>query len=232
MKVSVVIPAYNEVATIVACVERVHAALEDAPAEILVVDDGSTDGTYTALCSLKARIARLRVLRHPRNAGKGAAVTTGVVRARGRFVLIQDADLEYDPRDYKALLDPIEHGRAELVMGSRFLHERPRWRPRFVHALGNRLIIALTNALYGVAFTDYEACFKVFRRDTVAALHIEARGFAYDNELVCRLLRRRARVLEIPVSYRPRSYAEGKKITARDGLVMLWTIVRWRVARP
>lgn len=235
MRLSVIVPAYNEAPTIAALLERVNDALtalgDDWPSEIIVVDDGSRDGTYTAVRQLMRRFARLHLYRHGANVGKGAAITTGIARARGALVLIQDADLEYDPRDYKALLDPFEARRADLVMGTRFVHHRPS-RRRFVHYLGNRLIIALTNRLYGAAFTDYEACFKVVRRELVRHLHIRARGFAYDNELVCRLLRAQARVVEIPVSYRPRSYAEGKKITARDGLVMLWTIVRWRFSRP
>ncbi|MDE2238272.1 MAG: glycosyltransferase family 2 protein [Elusimicrobia bacterium] len=229
-RLSVVIPCYNERETIAAVLSRVLAADAGIDKEVIVVDDGSSDGTGELL----GRTPGVRALRHERNRGKGAAVKTGIAAARGEVVLIQDADLEYEPADYKAVLAPILAGEADAVMGSRFAQERPRFffgakrSPFFSHYVGNNMIIALTNSLYGVRYTDYEGAYKAFRRELVAGLKIEADGFEYDNELVCKLLRRGARVAEAPISYQPRSYGEGKKIRWQDGLVMLWTIVKWR----
>jgi len=232
MILSVIIPAYNELATIVPCLERVLAVdLGDLGLDIIVVDDGSTDETaWLAECMGP----RVRVIKHTRNRGKGAAIQTGLAAATGILCLVQDADLEYDPADYKALLEPLLERRCALVIGSRFRHAKPKFRgpdksPFLSHWIGNRLIIALTNLLYRAHFTDYEACYKVFWRALLVQMPVEAEGFSWENELVCKALRTKRRVEEVPVSYTPRSYAEGKKITWRDGLTILWTILKWRV---
>lgn len=231
MKLSVIIPAYNEDATIEAIVERVQAVqLPGVDKEIIVVDDGSKDRTGDVL----QRLAGIRVIRHERNAGKGAALTTGIQAATGDIVIIQDADLEYDPGDYRTVIQPILDKRSEAVMGSRFLLERPvffgkKRSPYLTHYLGNLLIVAVTNWLYGQNFTDYEGCYKAFARPVLAATPVSANGFEFDNELICKIMRKGIRVLEVPIRYVPRTYARGKKITWRHGLIMLWTIVKWRL---
>ena len=231
MKLSIIIPAYNEEATIAAIVERVQAVqLPGVDKEIVVVDDGSKDRTGEVLQGLTG----IRVIRHARNAGKGAAVTTGIKAATGDIVIIQDADLEYDPGDYRTVIQPILDKRSEAVMGSRFLLERPvffgkRRSPYLTHYLGNLLIVAVTNRLYGQNFTDYEGCYKAFARPVLAATPVSANGFDFDNELICKIMRKGIRVIEVPIRYVPRTYARGKKITWRHGLIMLWTIVKWRL---
>ena len=231
---SVVIPAYNEAATIRRTIERVRAA--DAGGleiEIVVVDDGSRDATPEILATLPG----IRVITHATNRGKGAAVKSGFAGATGDIVLIQDADLEYDPRDYKAVVEPIVAGRVEVVLGSRFAAERPHFffgpakSPFFTHYIGNLTIIWLTNLLYGVRATDYEGCYKAFTRRLVQSIPIEADGFEYDNELVCKLLRLGHRFEEVPISYLPRTYEHGKKIRWTHGVRMVWTILKWRVKR-
>lgn len=232
MKLSIIIPAYDEEATIAAIVERVQAVqLPGVDKEIIVVDDGSKDRTGDVL----QRLAGIRVIRHERNAGKGAALTTGIQAATGDIVIIQDADLEYDPGDYRTVIQPILDKRSEAVMGSRFLLERPvffgkKRSPYLTHYLGNLLIVAVTNRLYGRNFTDYEGCYKAFARPVLAATPVSANGFEFDNELICKLMRKGIRLTEVPIRYVPRTYARGKKITWRHGLIMLWTIVKWRLA--
>ncbi|HAM34965.1 MAG TPA: glycosyl transferase [Elusimicrobia bacterium] len=230
-RVSIVIPCHNEARHIAEVISRVRA-VDMAPleAEIIAVDDGSTDGTGDILRGLPG----IRVLSHAHNRGKGAALKTGFAAARGEAVLIQDADLEYDPGDYRAVLAPIISGQADAVMGSRFSQERPRFffgarrSPFFTHYIGNIAIVALTNILYGHRATDYEGAYKAFRAQVIYDVAVQADGFEFDNELICKLLRRGYRVTEIPISYRPRSYEEGKKIRWYHGARMLWTILKWR----
>jgi glycosyltransferase involved in cell wall biosynthesis len=230
-KLSVIIPAYNEEGTIEAVVRRVQAAdIGPLEKEIIVVDDGSQDGTLDILKGLSG----IRYLAHQRNAGKGAALSTGFQAATGDILLIQDADLEYDPEDYRAVIQPIVDGRSEVVMGSRFLLERPvflgkRRSPYLAHYLGNLLIVRITNLLYRRRFTDYEGCYKAFARNALASVRVGAQGFEYDNELICKLMRTGARIVEVPIQYSPRTYEHGKKITWRHGLIILWTIIKWRI---
>ena len=230
MKLSIVIPAYNEEATIEAIVRRVQGVdLGPVEKEIIVVNDGSQDGTEQILKGLSG----IRPISHERNAGKGAAVTTGFQAATGDIVLIQDADLEYDPDDYPTVIGPIVEGRSDVVMGSRFILYKPKFfgtrrSPYLSHYIGNMLITSITNLLYGQRFTDYEGCYKAFRRAVVAATPIKAKGFEFDNELVCKLMRKGTRIVEVPIHYTPRTYESGKKITWRHGVIMLWTITKWR----
>jgi glycosyltransferase involved in cell wall biosynthesis len=231
VKISIIIPAYNEEATIAAVIQRVESvALEGVEKEIIVIDDASTDRTAEVLKGLRT----VRTIRQAKNAGKGAALTAGIHAATGDVVIFQDADLEYSPEDYPVVLQPLIDGRCDAVMGSRFLTERPvfwgsRKSPYLNHYIGNLLIIWSTNVLYGKQFTDYEGCYKAFRRSLLLDTPVEATGFEFDNELICKVMRKGTRIAEVPIQYHPRTYAQGKKITWRHGLVMLWTIVKWRL---
>jgi len=233
MKLSIIIPAYNEERSIEEIVRRAQAVpLPGLEREVVVVDDCSRDRTPEIL----RRLTGIRFVRHERNAGKGAAVKTGVLAASGDIIIVQDADLEYDPQDYPVVIAPILERRADAVLGSRFLYERPRFfigkrrSPYFTHYAGNLAIVAFTNLLYGKSFTDYEGCYKAYRRADLLETPISANGFEYDNEVVCKLFRKGLRFVEVPIRYQPRSYEHGKKITWRHGVIILWTILKWRLA--
>ncbi len=230
-KLSIVIPAYNEEATIRQVIEKARQApIAGLEREIVAVDDGSTDRTANVLRSLP----EITALFHAKNRGKGAALKTGFAAATGDLLLIQDADLEYNPSDYAALLRPILEDRADVVMGSRFASERPTFfwgkhrSPFFSHYIGNLVITGLTNLLYGHNATDYYGGYKVFKRSVIDSVAVDSDGFNYDNELLCKILRRGWRIAEVPIAYQPRSYAEGKKITWKDGIGLLWSIVKSR----
>lgn len=223
LAVSVVIPVYNEVATIDAILERVLAT--GYASEVIIVDDASTDGTRDRLLEFD-RIDEVRVLLHGYNKGKGAALRTAFAYATGDVVLIQDADLEYDPADYERLLEPIEAGEADVVYGSRFL-ENPRQDPSWLHRFGNRALTWLSNRATGLALTDMETCYKVFRRAALREMVLREKRFGFEPELTAKLARRKCRIREVPVSYNSRGYDEGKKIHLRDGLRALYCIARY-----
>ena len=230
-KLTVIIPAYNEEQTIATVIRHVKEAdIGDLEREIIVVDDASLDATREVL----NETAGLTVILHEHNRGKGSAIKTGLEAATGDVIIIQDADLEYNPNDFKALLAPIVEGKTEFVMGSRFLLEKPKFifggcSPFFTHFLGNKVIILLTNTLYGNSATDYEGGYKVITRRLINSLGINANGFEFDNELICKALRLRHQIIEVPIRYTPRSYKDGKQIIWRHGMRMLWTILKWRV---
>jgi glycosyltransferase involved in cell wall biosynthesis len=224
MKISVVMPAYNEIATIGRIVERVLRAPVEDDLELVVVDDGSTDGTREHLQRLATREPAVRVVRHETNQGKGRAVRTGIAHATGDIVLIQDADLEYDPREYPALLQPILEGRADVVFGNRF-HGGAHRVPYYRHYLANRALTVVCNVLTGLDLTDIEAGYKVFRMSVLKQLSLRARRFDIEPELVVKTAKLGVRICEVPVSYRGRTYAEGKKIGWRDGITALWRIL-------
>jgi glycosyltransferase involved in cell wall biosynthesis len=224
---SVVIPAFNEVRTIDAVIERVRAT--GLPTQIIVVDDGSSDGTRDKLDAYREH-ADVLVLLHERNRGKGAALKTGFLRATGNVVLVQDADLEYDPADYAKLIEPILADRADVVFGSRFLERAVRAAPHRFHRLANRTVTAASNLFTGLRISDMETCYKVFRREVIASIAPTLRetGFGIEPELTAKIARLPGvRVLEIPIRYTPRGYAEGKKINWRDGLHALWCAMRY-----
>ena len=231
-KISIVIPAFNERATLEELLRRVALApLPDGlEREILVVDDGSTDGTRDLLREIAARGKwPLRVFEQPVNRGKGAALRRGFAEATGDVILIQDADLEYDPREYPLLLAPILQGEADAVFGSRFLGGRPHRVLLYWHALGNRFLTTVSNMMSNLNLTDMETCYKVFRRSLLEGMVLRSNRFGIEPELTAKLARRRARIYEVPISYHGRTYAEGKKIGWKDGIAALWAIVRYNL---
>jgi glycosyltransferase involved in cell wall biosynthesis len=222
---SVVIPVFNERKTLLEILRRVLVVPVNK--EIILVDDGSTDGTREMLGSLEKE-PEFRVLYHPANRGKGAALKTGFLHAQGDIVIVQDADLEYDPEDYPRLIEPIVQNRADVVYGSRFLERGPR--PcGFWHALANRVLTRLSNAFTGLGLTDMETCYKVFRREALQAIapRLKQQRFGIEPELTARVARGAYRVLEVPIRYDRRTYREGKKIGWRDGVKAIWCIVRY-----
>lgn len=223
MKLSVVIPVYNEEATVAQLLERVRAVPIDK--EIIVVDDGSTDGTGQIL-EKEARRGDLLVIRQPRNMGKGAAVAEGLRHIQGDVVIIQDADLEYDPSEYPLLLRPILTGRSKVVYGSRFLGEHKAM--YFWHSVGNRLLTLVTNVLFDTTLTDMETCYKCFTADIARQLKLKSPRWGFDPEITAKILRMGYRIYEVPISYAGREYTEGKKINWKDGLVVLLTLLRYR----
>jgi glycosyltransferase involved in cell wall biosynthesis len=224
MKISVIIPVYNEKDTIREILARVQRTkIAD---EILVVDDGSMDGTREILGELNQQDL-IRVIQHERNRGKGAAVTTGYQHATGDVLIIQDADLEYDPRDYPALLKPIEEGNADVVYGSRFLGA-PRRPTMFWHMIANKLLTLMTNVLYNNILTDMETGYKVFRIQVVRDIKVRARRFDFEPEFTAKVLKRKYRIFEVPITFNPRDYSEGKKIKLMDAFVAIWTLIKFR----
>ncbi len=222
---SVIMPVYNEEATLRTILARVIRI--PIPKEIILVDDASTDGTREILRSV-AHLPGLRVISQPRNLGKGAALRAGFAAATGHVLLVQDADLEYDPRDYPRLLQPILEGRADAVYGSRFLGKVPQ-DPSWLHRFGNGLLTRASNLLTGLRLTDMETCYKAFRRDVLRGLKICQDRFGCEPEVTAKLARRKARVVEVPISYQARNYAEGKKIGIKDAINALYCIIRYSI---
>ena len=222
-KLSVVIPVYNEARTIQQVLARVAAL--PVPKEIIVVDDCSTDGTRQLLQQVELA-AELHVIHKPRNEGKGAALRTGFRRASGDIIVVQDADLEYDPRDILPLLPPILADKAEVVYGSRFLGDKPQ-DPSLIHRLGNSLLTLASNVTTGLRITDMETCYKAFRRDVLRSFEIRQNRFGFEPEVTAKIARRGYRILETPIRYQARGYADGKKIGVKDLFNALYCILRY-----
>ena len=224
MKLSVLIPVFNEKQTVLKVIEAVQGVDLQVEKEIVVVDDGSTDGTRELLETYEA--PNVRKVFHARNRGKGAAVATALEHAEGDIVLIQDADLEYSPSDYPVLLEPILAGKADVVYGTRFLG--PHRVFMFWHYTANRFLTFVTNLLYNTMLTDMETCYKVFRVDVLRSFRLKSRSFDLEPEITAKVFKRSYKTFEVPISYNGRSYEEGKKITWRDAVVALWTLVKYR----
>ena len=222
---SVLIPVYNEKATLLELVRRVEAVPLTVAKELIIVDDGSTDGTRELLAGLGARAV---VVHHEHNRGKGAALRTALARCTGDLAIIQDADLEYDPADYPMMLAPLLDGRADAVYGSRFLGG-PHRVLFFWHYLGNVMFTLLTNVLYDINLTDMGTCYKAFDAAKLKAIPLSSSRFGIEAELSAKVCKRGLRLYEVPISYNGRTYAEGKKITWKDGLSYLWCLLRYRV---
>jgi glycosyltransferase involved in cell wall biosynthesis len=224
---TVIVPVFNERRTVAEVIRRMRAVELPVALQIVAVDDGSSDGSDKVLAALED--STMRLLRHPQNQGKGAAIRTGLAEAKGDLVLIQDADLEYDPNDWPKLLEPILRGKARVVYGSRFTGERKNMLP--LHWMGNRLLSLVTNLLYSSTLSDMETCYKLFDAQVLEGLTVVSNRFDFEPEITAKVLRRGFRIYEVPISYAGREPDEGKKITWRDGFGAIRALVRFRFTK-
>jgi glycosyltransferase involved in cell wall biosynthesis len=230
MVLSVVMPVYNERATLRQVVQRVLSVPLDL--ELICVDDGSRDGSREILAELQAEHPRLRAFLQPHNMGKGAALRRGIQEASGDFVVIQDADLEYDPAEYPTLLEPLLDGKADVVYGSRFMGGAPHRVLYYWHFVGNSLLTFMSNALTNINLSDMETCYKVFRREVIQAIPIEENRFGFEPEITVKVAKRRLRIYEVGISYQGRTYEEGKKIGWKDGVRAVWCLLKYSLKEP
>ncbi len=225
MILSVVIPIYNERATLRTIVSHVFAVPLNI--ELVCVDDGSTDGSQDILAQLAAQHPQMRVILQPHNMGKGAALRRGIQEASGSYVVIQDADLEYDPNEYSILLEPLLQGKADVVYGSRFMGGRPHRVLYFWHSVGNWLLTLFSNCLTNLNLTDMETCYKIFRREIIQSIPLEENRFGFEPEVTVKIAKLRLRVYEVGISYSGRTYEEGKKIGWKDGFRAIWCLFKY-----
>lgn len=222
---SVVMPVYNERGTVKEMIEKVLAV--DIVKELIIVDDHSRDGTREILKAFSST-PNIKLLFHERNRGKGAALKTGFKEVKGDVVVIQDADLEYEPEEFKEMIAPIQKGKADVVYGSRLTFAKPQRAYMFWHRVGNKLVTLFAGVLYNTTLTDIETCYKMFRADLLNGLEIQSNGFEIEPELTAKLLKKKLRIYEVPISYYGRSYEEGKKIYWWHGFGALWTLLKYR----
>jgi glycosyltransferase involved in cell wall biosynthesis len=230
VKLSVVMPVYNERGTLREVVQRVLAVPVEL--ELICVDDGSSDGSGELLGELQRQFPQIRVLLQPQNMGKGAALRRGIQEAVGEYVIVQDADLEYDPAEYPVLLGPLEQGKADVVFGSRFLGGGPHRVLYFWHSVGNRLLTLMSNVFTDMNLSDMETCYKVFRREILQSIPIEEDRFGFEPEITVKIAKRRLRVYEVGISYWGRTYEEGKKIGWKDGVRAIYCLVKYSLKEP
>ncbi|QQS44975.1 MAG: glycosyltransferase family 2 protein [Acidobacteriota bacterium] len=227
-KLSILMPVYNEARTINEIIQRVEAVdLGDVGKELIIVDDGSSDGTREVLKELNGK-SDYKIYFHGHNMGKGAALRTALHYATGDIILIQDADLEYDPAEYGELIKPILEGRADVVYGSRLTGGKVARAFNFWHYIGNKLLTFITNILYNSILSDMETCYKVFRADVIKNIQIRSNKFDFEPEITAKVLKRRYKLYEMPISYYGRDFSEGKKITWRDGFAAIWALIKYR----
>lgn len=229
-KLSVVMPVYNERATLREVIAKVLAMPIEI--ELLCVDDGSRDGSREILTELESQHPQMRVLLQPRNMGKGAALRRGIQEATGDFVIIQDADLEYDPSEYPQLLEPLIQGRADVVYGSRFMGAGPHRVLYFWHSVGNWFLTLLSNCLTNINLSDMETCYKAFRREVIQSIPLEENRFGFEPEITVKVARRKLRIYELGISYSGRTYEEGKKIGWKDGVRALYCLLKYSLREP
>jgi len=225
MKLSIIMPVFNEISTIEEILSLVFAT--GHVQEIIIIDDGSTDGTRDFLTDYVTDHPQIKLILHETNLGKGAAVRNGIKAANADLVLIQDADLEYDPRDYDALMQPILEGKADVVYGSRFMGS-PRRSTMFWHMVANKLLTLMTNIMFDSILTDMETCYKLFKRDVIQSLTLRSNRFDIEPEITAKILKGKFRVFEVPISFNPREYDEGKKIGLKDAFAAIWALLRYR----
>jgi glycosyltransferase involved in cell wall biosynthesis len=230
MKLSVVMPVYNERATLREVVSKVLAVQLEI--ELICVDDGSQDGSREILSQLQSDHPEIRLILQPHNMGKGAALRRGIQEATGDFVIIQDADLEYDPAEYSLMIEPLVQGKADVVFGSRFLGSAPHRVLYFWHSVGNRALTLLSNCLTNINLSDMETCYKVFRREIIQSIPIEENRFGFEPEITVKVARRNLRIYEVGISYWGRTYEEGKKIGWKDGVRALYCLLKYSLKEP
>ena len=229
-QLSVIVPCYNERTTILQLIEKVRLSPVDSK-EIIVVDDGSVDGTRELLQSLEEAASDLKILFHPKNMGKGAALRTGFAAAAGEICIVQDADLEYDPQEFPLVIQPIIDGKADVVFGSRFQSGRPHRVVYFWHRIGNGFLTLLSNIFTDLNLTDMETCYKAFKRDVIQSVRICENRFGFEPEITAKISRRNLKIYEVGISYYGRTYSEGKKIGWKDGVRAIYCILKYNIWR-